>query len=186
MYFAYGYSLYFYITWLPTYLLQARGFTMSSAGLFAALPWVFGAVAFVCGGWMTDYLVKRTGNRKIARCSIGMFGLTMSALMLVFVALTENSVAAAMFIALALFFQFLTTPAVWATCLDIGGRNAGVVSGTTNTFGNFAGTLAPIVFGYILEKLHSWTLSFYVAAGFLIVGVVMWFFIEPRQPLDES
>ncbi|HEX8285884.1 MAG TPA: MFS transporter [Pyrinomonadaceae bacterium] len=188
MYFAYGYSLYFYITWLPTYLLQARGFTMTSAGLFSALPWVFGAVAFLCGGTLTDYLATRTGNKKIARCGVGVFGLTMSAAMLVLVALTENSVAAALFIALALFFQFLTTPAVWATCMDIGGHRAGVVSGTTNTFGNLAGTLAPIVFGYILQTLGSWTLGFYVAAGFLLVGVVMWLFIDPRRPLldDEA
>ncbi|MFL6211285.1 MAG: MFS transporter [Pyrinomonadaceae bacterium] len=186
MYFAYGYSLYFYITWLPTYLIKARGFTITSAGLFAALPWLFGMVAFLCGGALTDYLVQRTGNRKLARCGVGAFGLTMSAVMLVLVGLTKNSVAAALFIALALFFQFLTTPAVWATCLDIGRHRAGVVSGTTNTFGNLAGTLAPIVFGYILEKLHSWTISFYVAAGFLVVGVVMWLFIDPRRPLDED
>lgn len=84
------------------------------------------------------------------------------------------------------YFQFLTTPAVWATCLDIGRQNAGVVSGATNTFGNLAGTLAPIVFGYILEKLHSWTISFYVAAAFLLVSVIFWFFIDPRRPLEET
>jgi MFS family permease len=191
MYFAYGYSLYFYITWLPTYLLEARGFTLASAGFFSALPWLFGAAAFLCGGTLTDYLVSRTGNKRIARCGVGAFGLSMSALMLVCVALTGNAVAAALFIALALFFQFLTTPAVWATCLDIGRHRAGVVSGTTNTFGNLAGTLAPIVFGYILEGLNtkdpnSWTLGFYVAAGFLCVGVIMWFFIDPRRPLEDE
>ncbi|HEV7903190.1 MAG TPA: MFS transporter [Pyrinomonadaceae bacterium] len=191
MYFAYGYSLYFYITWLPTYLLEARGFTLASAGFFSALPWLFGAAAFLTGGWLTDYLVTRTGNKRIARCGVGAFGLSMSALMLVLVGWTENSVAAALFIALALFFQFLTTPSVWATCLDIGRHRAGVVSGTTNTFGNLAGTLAPIVFGYILEGLNtkdpnSWTKGFYVAAAFLAIGVVMWFFIDPRKPLDEN
>jgi sugar phosphate permease len=191
MYFAYGYSLYFYITWLPTYLLEARGFTLARAGLFSALPWLFGAVAFLCGGWLTDYLVTRTGNKRIARCGVGAFGLSMSALMLIFVGLTGNAVAAALFIALALFFQFLTTPSVWATCLDIGRHRAGVVSGTTNTFGNLAGTLAPIVFGYILQGLNtkdpaSWTRGFYVAAGFLCVGVVMWFFIDPRNPLEDD
>jgi sugar phosphate permease len=184
MYFAYGYSLYFYITWLPTYLLKARGFDTKSAGFFAALPWLFGAVAFLCGGWITDRLVLN-GRHRLARCGLGAFGLTMSALMLVFVAQAENRIVAALLISVALYFQFLTTPAVWATCLDIGRHRAGVVTGTTNTFGNLAGTLAPIVFGYVLEKWGSWTIPFYVAAGFLIVGVVMWMFIDPRQPLEE-
>jgi sugar phosphate permease len=185
MYFAYGYSLYFYITWLPTYLLKARGFNTTSAGFFSALPWLFGALAFLCGGWLTDWLVLR-GHRKLARCGLGAFGLTMSAVMLVFVAWAENRVVAALLISVALYFQFLTTPAVWATCLDIGRHRAGVVTGITNTFGNLAGTLAPIVFGYVLEKWGSWTIPFYVAAGFLAVGVVMWMFIDPRQPLAED
>ncbi|HEV2859982.1 MAG TPA: MFS transporter [Pyrinomonadaceae bacterium] len=186
MYFAYGYSLYFYITWLPTYLIEARGFTPTAAGWFSSLPWVFGAVAFLCGGTLTDWLATRTGNKKIARCGVGAFGLSASAAMVLLGALTSSGVASALFFALALFFQFLTTPSVWATCMDIGGPRAGVVSGTTNTFGNLAGTLAPIVFGYVLEKLHSWTLSFYVAAAFLAVGVVMWLFIDPRKPLEEK
>ncbi len=184
MYFAYGYSLYFYITWLPTYLLKARGFTTASAGLFSALPWVCGAVAFLCGGWLTDRLVV-AGHRKLARCGLGAFGLSMSALMLVFVALAENNVVAASLIAAALFFQFLTTPAVWATCLDIGRGRSGVLTGTVNTFGNLAGTIAPIAFGYILQKWGSWTIPFYLAAGFLVIGVVMWLFIDPEQPLEE-
>ncbi|MBD0328183.1 MAG: MFS transporter [Pyrinomonadaceae bacterium] len=185
MYFAYGYSLYFYITWLPTYLLQARGFTTFSAGFFSALPWLFGAAAFLCGGWLTDWLVMK-GRRKLARSGIGAFGLTMSAVMLIFVALAENRIVAALLISVALFFQFLTTPAVWATCLDIGKRRSGIVSGATNTFGNLAGTLAPIVFGYVLQKWGSWTIPFYVAAGFLAVGVVMWMFIDPQRSLDEN
>ena len=184
MYFAYGYSLYFYITWLPTYLVDARGFTLTKAGWFSALPWLFGAVAFLCGGTLTDYLAARTGNKRVARCGVGAFGLTASALMVLLGALTPSGVASGLFFALALFFQFLTTPSVWATCMDIGGHRAGVVSGTTNTFGNLAGTLAPIVFGYILQTLNSWTLGFYVAAGFLLVGVVMWLFIDPRRPLE--
>jgi len=104
----------------------------------------------------------------------------------VFVARAQNSFVAGFLIAVALFFQFLTTPAVWATCLDIGKRRSGVVAGTTNTFGNLAGTLAPIVFGYVLQKWGSWTIPFYVAAGFLCVGVVMWMFIDPERPLDEN
>lgn len=183
MYIAYGYSLYFYITWLPTYLLKARGFSTEYAGYFSGLPWLFGAAAFVCGGWATDAIALRTGNRKLARCGMGVFGLTMSALAMAGVPLVADKVAAALLIALALFFQFLTTPSVWAACLDIGRRNAGVVTGAVNTAGNLAGTLAPIIFGYILEKWGSWTIPFYVAASFLLVGVVMWLFVDPRQPI---
>ena len=93
---------------------------------------------------------------------------------------------AAVLISVALFFQFLTTPAVWATCLDIGRRRAGVVSGTTNMFGNLAGTVAPIIFGYVVQTWGSWTIPFYIAAAIMACGVVMWLFIDPRRPLEEA
>src|SRR4051812_12739559 len=97
MYFAYGYSLYFYITWLPTYLVEARHFDTTTAGWYAALPWLCGAFAFLCGGWITDTLVLK-GRHRLARCGLGAFGLAMSALMLVFVARAENRVVAALLI----------------------------------------------------------------------------------------
>jgi len=50
MYFAFSYALYFYITWLPTYLLTARGFSPTYAGFFSALPWVASAGGFWLGG----------------------------------------------------------------------------------------------------------------------------------------
>jgi ACS family glucarate transporter-like MFS transporter len=185
MYFCYGYGLYFYITWLPTYLIRARGFDTEWASIFSSLPWLCGAVAFLCGGWITDTLVRR-GAHRLARCGLGAFGLTMSALMLVFVGLAQDRFVAAALISVALFFQFLTTPAVWATCMDIGRSRSGVVSGTTNTFGNLAGTLAPIVFGFVVQRLGSWTLPFYIAAAVMACGVVMWLFIDPRRPLAEA
>lgn len=185
MYFCYGYGLYFYITWLPTYLIKARGFDTEWASIFSSLPWLCGALAFLCGGWLTDTLVRR-GRHKLARCGLGAFGLTMSALMLVFVGLAQDRFVAASLISVALFFQFLTTPAVWATCMDIGRSRAGVVSGMTNTFGNLAGTAAPIVFGFVVQRLGSWTLPFYIAAAVMACGVVMWLFIDPRRPLEEA
>jgi MFS family permease len=185
MYFCYGYGLYFYITWLPTYLIRARGFDKEWASIFSSLPWLCGAVAFLCGGWITDTLVRR-GHHKLARCGLGAFGLTMSALMLVFVGLAENRFTAASLISVALFFQFLTTPAVWATCMDIGRGRSGVVSGTTNTFGNLAGAIAPIVFGFVVQRFGSWTVPFYIAAAVMACGVVMWLFIDPRRPLEEA
>ena len=71
MYFAFGYALYFYITWLPTYLLKARGFSSSYAGLFSALPWITSAAGFWLGGLTTDGLARRTGSLKIGRCAVG-------------------------------------------------------------------------------------------------------------------
>jgi len=181
MYFSFGYALYFYITWLPTYLLTARGFSEAYAGLFSALPWVASAGAFWVGGLMTDWLAHRTRSLKLARCGVGAVGLITSALALVATARTEDRVIAASLIAIAAFFQMITGGAAWSVCLDVGRRNAGVVTGCMNMVGNIGGTITPIVVGYAVERRGSWGLPFYVTAIVLCFGVVMWLLIDPKR-----
>ena len=185
MYFAFGYALYFYITWLPTYLLKARGFSANYAGLFSALPWLASAAAFWLGGLATDGLARRTGSLKVARCAVGAVGLTTSAMALVAVVLAEDRVVAASLIAVAAFCQMFTGSAAWAVCLDVGRRNAGVVTGFMNMVGNLGGTIAPVVVGYAVERRGSWSLPFYVTAGVLTIGAAMWMLIDPRRSVIE-
>lgn len=186
MYISYGYGIYFYVTWLPTYLLKARGFSENYAGWFSSLPWVLSAGAFWCGGWLTDRLARRTGNLKLARCGIGAVCYGVSGLALLATAQTENRWLAAALIAVAMCFQMATASAAWSVCLDVGRRHAGVVTGFMNTVGNIGGALSPIVVGYAVEKLHSWTLPFYVAAGVFAWGVVIWLLVNPNRSVIEE
>jgi MFS transporter, ACS family, glucarate transporter len=181
MYFAYGYGLYFYITWLPTYLLEARGFSVGSTKWLAAAPWVVSALAFWVGGWTTDWLARRTGDLKLARCGIGVFGYAASAVTLFAVALVEDGRTAAALLALALAFQTFTISAAWAVCLDVGRKYAGVVTGCMNTVGNIAGAIAPLVVGYAIKKWESWSAPFYVMAAVFLFGAAMWLFVDPRK-----
>jgi len=181
MYFAFGYALYFYITWLPTYLLNARGFSSNYAGFFSALPWLASACGFWLGGLLTDYLARRTGSLKIGRCVVGAIGLLTSAMALVAVVLTADRVVAACLIAVAAFCQMMTGGAAWAVCLDVGRRNAGVVTGCMNMVGNIGGAIAPIVAGYAVEKRGSWDIPFYATASLLAFGAVVWMFINPER-----
>ncbi len=63
MYSGYTYGLYFYLTWLPTYLHERRGLSWAGVGLGAALPFLMGAIANTAGGYWTDALVRRFGLR---------------------------------------------------------------------------------------------------------------------------
>jgi MFS family permease len=181
MYFAYGYGLYFYITWLPTYLLEARGFSVASTKWLAAAPWTVSALAFWIGGWTTDWLARRTGNLKLARCGIGVFGYAASAVTLFAVARVEDNLAAALLLAFALAFQTFTISSAWAVCLDVGSKYAGIVTGCMNTVGNIGGTIAPLVVGYAVKSWGSWTLPFYIMAAVFVFGVAMWLLVDPRK-----
>jgi ACS family glucarate transporter-like MFS transporter len=181
MYFAYGYGLYFYITWLPTYLLEARGFSINSTKWLAAAPWMLSALAFWIGGCTTDWLARRTGNLKLARCGIGVFGYATSAITLFAVARVKDGGTAALLLALALAFQTFTISSAWAVCLDVGRKYAGIVTGCMNTVGNVGGVIAPLVVGYAVKSWGSWTLPFYIMAAMFVFGVAMWLLVDPRK-----
>jgi ACS family glucarate transporter-like MFS transporter len=105
---------------------------------------------------------------------------------LIAVARVEDRVVAASLIAVAAFCQMLTGSPAWSVCLDVGRRNAGVVTGFMNMTGNIGGTIAPVVVGYAVEKLASWTVPFYITAGLLGFGVVMWSLVNPNRSVIEQ
>ena len=82
MYFGAIYGWYFYLTWLPTYLLRARGFDLAAVGWLAALPLLGIATGSLVGGLLADALTRRFGARVGLRTP-GVIGLPLAALAIV-------------------------------------------------------------------------------------------------------
>lgn len=184
MYFCNGYTLYFNLTWLPTYLREVRGFSVQQAGNVAGVVLLTGAIMTATGGWLTDRLVKRYGL-KIGR-SIGVVTLPLSGIVLLTAAQAHTPMSAAVLLAVTLGIADLNTGACWAICHDVGGENAGTVTACMNTFGNIGGALSPLVVGYAVEWWHSWTVPFFIAAGVYVFGGVMTLLVKPNKRLMRS
>jgi ACS family glucarate transporter-like MFS transporter len=182
MYFAFGYGLYFYFTWLPTYLIRGLGFSALAGGLLAGLPFVLAGGADLLGGWLTDRLSLRYGLR-VGRCYLGGTAFGGCALLLVASTRAASPTAKALLLALALAGADLALPACWAVCLDIGARHAGVVTGAMNTLGNLGGFVGPLVVGYAVERGGSWSVPFSITAAVYALGALLWLVIDPNRPL---
>jgi MFS family permease len=185
MYFAFGYGLYFYFTWLPTYLIRELGFSEFSGGLFAALPFLLAGVADVGGGLLTDRLSRVYGLR-VGRCYLGAASFAAGAVLLLASTAVAAPVARAVLIAMALASADLALGACWAVPIDIAPDHAGVITGCMNTLGNLGGLVGPLVVGFAVQKLGSWTLPFYVTAGVYAFGAAMWLAIDPGRPLAAA
>jgi len=182
MYFAFGYGLYFYFTWLPTFLIRELHFSQLAGGIFAALPFLLAGVADVVGGWTTDWLARHRGLR-IARCGLGCAAFSTCAAFLIASTFATEPVARAVLLALALASADLALAACWAVCLDIGAEHAGVVTGFMNTFGNLGGLVGPIVVGLAVDRSGSWLVPFYITAGVYAVGAMAWLAIDPTRQI---
>ena len=185
MYFAFGYGLYFYFTWLPTYLIKVLGFSRFGGGLFAALPFLLAGIADVLGGWLTDHLSRRYGLR-IGRCYLGCAAFTTCAALVFASQLPVPVVAKALLLALALASADLALGACWAVPIDIAPDHAGVITGCMNTLGNLGGLVGPLVVGIAVDRWQSWSFPFYITALVYAGGALAWLAIDPLSPVQVT
>ena len=180
MYFTFGYGLYFYFTWLPTYLVRELRFSLLAGGFFSSLPFLLAGAANITGGWCTDALARTRGLR-VARVMLGFTAFSLCAVLILGSILVPTPVAKAMLLALALASADFALSACWAVCLDVAPRHAGVVTGFMNTFGNLGGLIGPMVVGLMVDRLGSWTLPLYVTSGVYFAGALAWLTINPNR-----
>jgi len=185
MYFTLGFVYYLYITWFPTYLMKARGMTMAQMGVYASLPLAFSAVATLIGGFSTDWLVRRLGLRW-GRAGVGIFGCAASVVFLLAGLQVSDVRISVLLISLSAASSDFTLAASWSTCADIGGRLAGTISGTMNMVGNVGSMLSPLLMGYLIQSFGNWNLTFYIAAGLNVVGMLLWLKIDASRPLSTE
>jgi len=182
MYFAFGYGLYFYFTWLPTYLISVLGFSVLGGGVLAALPFVLAGIADLAGGWLTDRLTRNYGLRT-GRCHLGFAAFTLCGALVFASTLAVPAIAKAVLLAFALASADLALGACWAVPLDVAPDHAGVVSGCMNTLGNLGGLIGPLVLGVAVDRWHTWTFPFYVTAAVYVCGGIAWLAIDPERPI---
>jgi len=183
-YFCFGYGWYFYITWLPTYLREARGLTLQKGALLSGLPLFFGGFACILSGWLAGWLVRRGFALAPVRRGLAFVGYGGAAAMLLLSPRLADPVWAMLAMGMASFSLDLTLPVCWRTAMDVGGKFAGTVSGTMNMAGQIGGAIGPIVVGYILQYLnHNWTLTFALSAAINVLGGLCWIWIDPVTPV---
>jgi sugar phosphate permease len=103
-YFTYVYCLWIFLSWLPSYLIEFRHFTLIKVGIFASLPLWAGVVGDTVGGLATDWLLKKTGNTKLARRAVAITGLLGCTAFIIPASLTDNAYTAVYCLTASMFF----------------------------------------------------------------------------------
>jgi len=185
-YFTYVYCLWIFLSWLPSYLVEARHFTLLNFGWYASIPLFAGVIGDTVGGLATDWLLRKTGNTRLARRSVAIVGLLGCAAFIVPAALTASASTALACLTGAMFFLECTIGPSWAVPMDTGGKYSGTVSGMMNMAGNIGGALSPTVFGF-LAQYGSWQAPFIVAAVLLVIGAAVWaFWLDPDRSVVDA
>jgi ACS family glucarate transporter-like MFS transporter len=177
----FGYGNYFFVAWLHTYLVRARGFSESDL-LLTALPFAFGACANVTSGVTSDLLLKRYGL-KAARRWVGQAGLAGGGLFALLSTLTYSKSGTLLLLCASFagicFYQSIGFP----TCLDVARKWPGSMSGAYNMAVQVGAFLSAVAFGYIAEASGSYDRPLILMASVLACGALLWLRIDPTQQL---
>jgi len=181
-----AYGWWFYINWLPTYLRDARGTSVTFGALLAGLPLLLGGAGCLVSAYLIPKLTERFGSVSIARRIVAVVGFIGASTCIVIFTGIEDPVRAMFVLGMAGFFNDFVMPAAWASTMDIGGRYAGTVSGAMNMMGSIAGASSVTVVGYLLFWTgDNWTLTFYISAAIYLVGAICWLALDSHTPVEQ-
>jgi MFS family permease len=180
------YTLWLYTGWLPYYLEHERHMSVAKVGIVAAIPYFFGCVGAVTGGWLCDYLTRNgwtpMGSRKVLMtCSL--LGI---ALCTVGTVLAQSNTLALTLISVSLFLIYIASSAAWATVPVAAPSQYTASLGSMQNFGGYlGGALAPTVTGVMVARTGSFSQALLLSAAVSVCSAVA-YLLFVGQPIHAQ
>ena len=183
--FSSNYSFYFLISWLPTYLVKARGLSINQMGLVGGLLfYTVVAASSVAAGWYSDRMIRRGASVNAVRKGFVVYGQLGVGLCLIACA-GAPALAIGSLLVSAVFIGIESGPVYSIAQTLAGPRAAGQWVGVQNFFGNLAGIIAPYATGLMVDRSGHYGWAFLVAGAVTFAGAAAWGWLIPKvEPLS--
>jgi sugar phosphate permease len=179
VYFCYGWTLWLYLSWLPSFFLHEYKINIGRSALFASAVFFAGVGGDLLGGTASDAILRRTGDLLKARRNVVVAGFLGAFLSLLPIFATRDLTVIVLSLALGFFFAEIVIGPMWSIPMDIAGKYSGTASGLMNTGSALAAILSPVAFGYVVDLTGNWHLPFLGSLGLLLLGAVLAFTMRP-------
>lgn len=186
VYFCYGWTLWMYLNWLPSYFVHEYSLKLSGSAIFSMFVFFAGVGGDYLGGVISDRILESTRDLRRARRDFVVVSFIASVVCVVPVFLTHNLTVIVVSLAAAFFCAELTIGPMWSIPMDVAPRYSGTASGLMNTGSAFAAVVSPIAFGYIVDWTGNWQLPFIGSLGLLLVGAAMAFTMHPERAFEAD
>lgn len=187
-FFTINYTSYFFITWLPTYLVKDKGMDFLKMGFVAALPLICGMLIEVLAGWASDRMVHKkvlslTATRKLF-LTIGL----LMALCIGFAPFTDSVFMTVLLLCIAKSGTTVAASQVWALPGDVAPKNSvSIVAGLQNTVSNMGGAVGPIITGAIVGATGNFTWALVFSAVLVVIGIINYLFLMGKvEPIVDE
>ncbi|MEN5065481.1 MFS transporter [Achromobacter aegrifaciens] len=144
-------TLWFFLTWFPTYLVKYRGMDFIKSGFLASVPFLAAFIGVLCSGVLSDFLIRRGATVGLARKLPIILGLLISTSM-IGANFTDSTPWVIFFLAVAFFGNGLAS-ITWSLVSTLAPvRLLGLTGGVFNFVGNLSSICTPIVIGFLVTK----------------------------------
>lgn len=173
----------FFMTWFPTFLQKTREVTLLGSGVLTTVAGIGGVVGSLTGGFFSDWLLLKTGNKRLSRQGIAVVGMGLCSLLIVasyFVSDIQQSIA---LITLGAFCATFGGVSGYTVAISFGGGQVATVFSTMNMFGNLGAALFPLTAGWLVAQTGNWNLILFLFASVMAIDALCWAFLNPQGTL---
>ena len=176
-----------FVTWFPAMLEYRYEITPSTAGIMATSPLAAVIVGTLTGGWLVDYLFKKTASKRISRSGVAFVALAASGVFVFASQMANSPMLFVTLMSLAAMSSGFGNPAAWAATMDVAGRQTAIVVGAMNMAGTLGGFAMPVVLGYMIGDIKQtggdWNQVIYFVAAIYAAGSLCWLAVDPNDSL---
>lgn len=177
-FFVFGYFLFFFMGWLPSYLSDQYHIKLKEIGLFTVLPWTLAAVMMWFVGKWSDRSFKITKSLRQSRTRFIILSQLLAALCVIPIVYVANVNEAMIFISLAVGFSMSANSSFYAVNIDIAKERAGTALGIMDAAFAIAGFVAPALTGWIVQETGHFKAAFLLMAVLALSSVLITFFFH--------
>lgn len=177
------YNMWLMASWLPTYLVKGRGFSVGEMGVVGGIITGAALVGTVWGGWFSDFLMRRDFKPNTARKTFPLVSMLIGAPFMVAGVSVESQWLCIGLLMGARFFNDSALAGYMSLPTEMSPRHLGAIWGCMSTFGCVAGLVAAMFTGYQVDATHNWALPFYTAAGLIALAAIIMAIGVSAQPL---
>ena len=161
--------LYGLMTWIPSYLVNAKHYSFFKMGFVAAAPWIGGLVGSLAGGWISDKLLHKRRKPTMLLTAISTV-----IMMVIMINLPESPTAVSMALFMTGFLLNVGWPAFTAYPMGLtNGNTYPIAIALVNSGGNLGGFFSPMIAGYILDTFKSYEMVFTYFGIAALIGFIL-------------
>lgn len=170
-------TLFFFLTWFPSYLISGRGLTVLKGGIYAAIPFLVAILGTLIAGRLSDWMVSRGYSKSKARKLPIIVGFALSSV-IVGANYTNSINGVITFMSIASFGQAMASTVTGALLSDVAPKGmVGLLGGMLYFVANIGGTLAPVVVGLIVNSTGGFNLALTYVSVVALIGVFSYLFV---------